>query len=245
MINQRAVENAELYTYGEWISPTLDPSIFLLPADEDNWGLLTWTEQFTTITGDGLGHVRIDILDSSSNVLEEDFFFQENGIDLNSYSTISDNQIKIRVKLYGLNEPLPIVSMIHLRAKNGGNYSMFTKEGIMTFIERAVKTSPTRTLIDTFATGTGTTTPTINDASLTTSVFSDSLDSETTYTEDATNLTMKIRGTLDTAEANGNSLTEAGLLNDALCSHEVWTPAISKDGSTTLTFIWTILGENG
>jgi hypothetical protein len=245
VINIRVVENASLYTYGEWVSPTLQTSLFLLPASLDDWGMLTWDEQYTVEKGDGDGYVRVDILKASDNsILVENLYWLSAGTDLSNYPLVVDNDIKVRVKIYGMSNPTPRVSKLLIRSKYGGDYSMLTKKGLMTFLERAVKTTPTRTKIATFDVGTGTTAPTVNDTALTTSVLNTALNAESTITEDEGNGLIKVRGALGTGDANGNDLTESGFKNADLCSHEVWTPAISKTNAITVNFIWNIQAEN-
>jgi hypothetical protein len=253
--NQRAIENAEIYTYGDWTSQSLDPDLFRLDAVDAVWGKISWNEEFTVDKGDGSGYVRVDILRASDDVvLEADFAYNANGIDLSTYSSIGSETIKVRVKLYGLNDPTPRVSKLLIRSKYGGDYGMLNSNGLMTFLERPVKSTPTRTAISAFDIGTGGSEPggalktvSESDTALFTQVFGANLNAESTFTEDTTNHTLKIRGEVGTGDANGSALNEAGLKNtDAvpLCSHEVWTPAISKNNSTTVSLIWTFQVEN-
>ena len=138
VINTRIVENANLYTYGEWISPVLDSSLFLTPFTTDHWRFLSWDESFSVEKGTGDGYVRIDILDASDDsILISDLYWLADGTDfdlLSSPDPVSPGQnIKVKVKIYGLNNPTPIVKKIMVRDAYGGFSQMITDIGLMTF----------------------------------------------------------------------------------------------------------------
>lgn len=94
-----------------------------------------------------------------------------------------------------------------------------------------------------FSVGTGTTDPTATDTAMQTAV---NINGSTTKTfisgstsMDTSNIQVEFRGFVDSGEANGNTLTEAGVLNtdSQLFMRDTFT-AFSKDSTGEITFIW-------
>ena len=116
--------------------------------------------------------------------------------------------------------------------------------GRLIILDRTFNSSPTRTAPSQFSVGTGTTTPTKSDTGIETviAINGGNLKNFATGfpTLDTTNFQATIRCFLNTAEANGNTLTELGLFNadgtPVMFSHAVHT-ALSKTSSIETTYI--------
>lgn len=158
MINIQPIVDAGMYTLGTWTSPVLYNSTGNFPADVGGeWGYLSWTE---ANTGDGCtGYVRIDILDSSDNVLIADIAKNVDGTpsDLTSYSIITSD-IKIKVKIYGLDFPTPEVSNLWLNFKNWNTVNVITNTGKNVLLNRTFLAAPTVSNISKMAYGNSQTT---------------------------------------------------------------------------------------
>ena len=124
------------------------------------------------------------------------------------------------------------------------NGQVITTDGKKIIIDRAFNASPTRTTISQFKVGTGTTTPALADTDLEIAVSIDGdnfKDLVTGYpTIDFNNLQVTSRAILLSTEANGNNLTEWGLVNSdgtpLLFSRAVFT-LIAKTSSIEIAFI--------
>lgn len=90
-----------------------------------------------------------------------------------------------------------------------------------------------------FALGTGTTAATAADTTLDTEVFRDAFVGTAT-----SNKTLTISYFLNSGDANGNTLSEAGLFDDpttgTMFARVLLSPAIVKTSSIAVTFTWTI-----
>jgi len=124
------------------------------------------------------------------------------------------------------------------------NGSIITTDGKKIILDRTFNSSPTRTAVSQFKVGTGTTTPAITDTDLVTAVDIDGdnfKDFVSGYpTQDFTALSNTTRCFLNSLEANGNNLTEFGIVNSdgtpLLFSRTVFT-TISKSTSNEVTFV--------
>jgi len=155
MINIQPVENAETYTLGTWTSPLMINSTAGFPSGvSSEWGYLSWIEENT---GTGYtGYVRIDILDSSDNVLIADIAKNTNGSPTYLYSTsVAFTDIKIKVKLYGGDSPTPKVSGLWLNYNNWNNEQVVTLNGKNISLNRSLIASPTMTNLSKLRFGNG------------------------------------------------------------------------------------------
>jgi len=124
------------------------------------------------------------------------------------------------------------------------NGQIITTNGKKIILDRTYNSSPTRTAPSQFKVGTGTTTPALSDTDLVTPVDIDGdnfKDFVSGYpTQDTTALSNTIRCFLNSLEANGNDLTEFGIVNadgtPLLFSRTVHT-SISKSSSNEITYI--------
>jgi hypothetical protein len=124
------------------------------------------------------------------------------------------------------------------------NGQIITTNGKKIILDRTYNSSPTLTAPSQFKVGTGTTTPALSDTDLVTPVDIDGdnfKDFVSGYpTQDTTALSNTIRCFLNSLEANGNNLTEFGIVNadgtPLLFSRTVHTP-ISKSSSNEITYI--------
>lgn len=125
------------------------------------------------------------------------------------------------------------------------NGQVITNLHLKILMNRGYKAVPTYTAPILFKVGTGTTTPLITDTDLETPVDITAgvqtkafVSGYPTFDESSFNVT--IRSLLLTTDANGNSLTEVGIVNTdgtaKLSSHAVYT-AITKNTSTQVVFI--------
>jgi len=121
---------------------------------------------------------------------------------------------------------------------------IITNSGKLIILDRTYNASPTRSAPTLFSVGTGTTAPTVSDTGLGTAVDIDG-DNFKGFVSgypilDTTTKTTAIRCYLNSLEANGNDLTEFGILNSdgtkLLFSRTVHT-AISKTTSNEVTYI--------
>ena len=121
---------------------------------------------------------------------------------------------------------------------------IITNSGKLIILDRTFNTSPTRTSPSQFKVGTGTTTPSLSDTDLVTPVDIDG-DNFKGFVSgypliDETTGQVTTRCYLNTLEANGNDLTEFGLVNTdgtpQLFSRAVHT-IISKTTSNEVTYI--------
>ena len=119
-----------------------------------------------------------------------------------------------------------------------------TTVGKKLILNRTFKATPDYTAPSLFSVGTGTTTPVIGDTGLGTAVSIDG-DNFKEFVSgypslDETNIQSTIRCFINSLEANGNDLTEFGILNSdgtkILFSRAVFT-TLSKTSSTEVTFI--------
>ncbi|KKN09270.1 hypothetical protein LCGC14_1048240 [marine sediment metagenome] len=121
---------------------------------------------------------------------------------------------------------------------------VITNKGRLIMMHRAFTASPTITAPTRFKIGTGTTTPAVGDTDMTTPVNINGTEFKNFIsgfpTLDTTNMIATVRCLVDTTEANGNSLTEFGIINTdgtpLLLSHAVHT-AITKTSSVQTTYI--------
>jgi len=121
---------------------------------------------------------------------------------------------------------------------------VITTDGRKIMLDRTFNTSPTRAEPTQFKIGTGTTTPDASDTDLETPVningtaFKDVVSGFPSL--DFTNIQATFRAFVATTEANGNSLTEFGLVNEdgtpLLFSHAVYT-ALTKTNAVQVTYI--------
>lgn len=122
--------------------------------------------------------------------------------------------------------------------------NIITTSGKLISIDRTFNSSPTRTAPTQFKVGTGTTTPAVGDTDLVTPVSIDGdnfKDFVSGYpTLDTTNIQATIRCFLTSLEANGNTLTEFGIVNTdgtpLMFSRMVHT-GISKTNSIEVAYI--------
>ena len=121
---------------------------------------------------------------------------------------------------------------------------IITNSGKQIILHRTYTASPTITAPNRFKVGTGATTPTLSDTDLVTPVDIDGdnfKDFVTGYPSiNTTSLQSTIRCFLNSLEANGNTLTEFGIVNSdgtpLLFSRTVHT-GISKTASNEITYI--------
>jgi len=105
--------NAQTWTTAYWVSQALDWD--LCKQSSPSWGLVTWNEDGTE--DEDLGYVRIDVLDSSDNVLVNNLSRDSNigGINLADYdSLVNTKDIKIKVKGTWLSSP-PVVRNLRVQ----------------------------------------------------------------------------------------------------------------------------------
>lgn len=122
--------------------------------------------------------------------------------------------------------------------------STITTNGLKVMLNRTFKATPDYTAPTRFKLGTGTTTPAVGDTDMETPVNINGTEFKNFVSGypslDETNLQATIRCLVLTTEANGNSLTEFGIINTdgtpLLFSHSVFT-AITKTTSVQISFI--------
>lgn len=121
---------------------------------------------------------------------------------------------------------------------------LITNKGKEIMLDRTFNSSPTRSAPSQFKVGTGTTDPTVSDTDLETPVSIDG-DNFKNFVSgypilDLVNMQATIRGLLLSTEANGNTLTEWGVVNSdgtpLLFSRSTFT-GISKTSSIEVAFI--------
>lgn len=125
-----------------------------------------------------------------------------------------------------------------------GTGQEITNNGILTMLHRTFTVTPTITAPTRFKIGTGTTTPDASDTDMETPVNINGTEFKNFVSGfpslDTTNIIATVRCFLNTTEANGNSLTEFGIINTdvtpLLFSHAVHT-AITKTTSIQITYI--------
>ncbi|MCK4827672.1 hypothetical protein KA005_68730 [bacterium] len=111
-------------------------------------------------------------------------------------------------------------------------------------LNRAFKATPDYLVPSKFKIGTGTTTPTVSDTDIETGVNINGSATKSFVSGypvlDETNFQVTFRCLVNTAEANGNSLTEFGLFNEdgtpLMYSRAVFT-AISKTTTVEISFV--------
>ncbi len=121
---------------------------------------------------------------------------------------------------------------------------VITNSGRLIMLDRTFLSSPTRLSPTQFKIGTGTTTPDATDTDLETPVNINGSDFKNFVsgfpTLDITNMIATFRCFVATTEANGNSLTEFGVVNEdgspLLFSHAVHS-ALTKTNSIQVTYI--------
>ena len=121
---------------------------------------------------------------------------------------------------------------------------IITTDGKKIILDRTFNSSPTRSATSQFKVGTGTTTPVLGDTDLETPISIDGdnfKDFVSGYpTQNMTSLSNTTRCFLNSLEANGNDLTEFGIVNSdgtpLLFSRTVHT-VISKTTSNEITYI--------
>jgi len=100
-----------LWAEGNWKTPLLDISIL---NGSTTWNTLRWKEQNTSDETEA--YVRIDILDSSNNVLLADVAGTTAGdnkeIDLSVRPTVNAQDIYINFKLFSKDSLSPIISEV-------------------------------------------------------------------------------------------------------------------------------------
>ena len=125
-----------------------------------------------------------------------------------------------------------------------GTGQVITNDGKNLIMNRTFEATPSYTEPSLFQVGIGTDTPAVNDTAMEDPVTINGGDTKAfaaTYPQyDTTNFMVTIRCVLTTAEANGNDLSEFGIINTdgtpILFSHVVYT-AITKDANTQITYI--------
>ena len=121
---------------------------------------------------------------------------------------------------------------------------IITSNGKLISLDRTFNVSPVRSAPTQFKVGTGTTTPVLGDTDMATPVNINGTEFKNIVTGfpvlDTTNFQATIRCFVATTEANGNTLTEFGLINTdgtrLLFSRAVHT-GITKNTSVQLTYI--------
>ena len=121
---------------------------------------------------------------------------------------------------------------------------LIVDNGKLIALDRTFNASPTRTAPTQFKIGTGTTTPAAGDTDMGTAVNINGTEFKNFVSGfpvlDTTNFQATIRCFVNTLEANGNSLTEFGLINTdgtkLLFSHAVHT-ALTKNNTVQVTYI--------
>ena len=124
------------------------------------------------------------------------------------------------------------------------NGSKITNDGLKIMLNRSWKSSPDFTVPSEFKVGTGTNTPTVTDTDLQTAVNIDGDNFKGFVTGypvlDEVNIQVTIRTILSTTDANGNVLTEVGLVNTdgsrLLYSRTVHN-AITKNNQTQVIYV--------
>lgn len=103
----------DIWAEGSWTTQLLDVS---LHSDGiDNWKIVKWVEENTS--DESIAYVRVDILDSSSNILQSDVSgtlvedFKQ--INLSDYANVKGVDIYLKFKLFSKSGS-PIVSDIRL-----------------------------------------------------------------------------------------------------------------------------------
>ena len=125
-----------------------------------------------------------------------------------------------------------------------GTGQVITNNGRIISLHRTFTASPTITAPTRFKIGTNTTTPVVGDTDMGTAVNINGTQFKNIVTGfpvlDTTNFQSTIRCFVNTTEANGNTLTEFGLINTdgtpLLFSHAVHT-GITKTTSVQVTYI--------
>lgn len=125
-----------------------------------------------------------------------------------------------------------------------GNGQVITNKGRLITVHRTFTASPTITAPTQFKIGTGTTTPAVGDTDMATPVNINGTEFKNFVSGfpviDTTNFQATVRCFVNTIEANGNSLTEFGLINTdgtrLLFSRAVYT-ALTKTTSVQVTYI--------
>jgi len=120
---------------------------------------------------------------------------------------------------------------------------VITTSGRLILLDRGFKATPDKTAPTLFKVGTGTTTPTVSDTDLETPVDIDGDNFKSFLTGypvvDSTTIQATTRCFLSSLEANGNTLTEFGLVNTdgtkLLFNRAVHSP-ISKSASIEVTY---------
>ena len=216
-INTRTIEDASIYAYGSWTSPTLTNSNAGLPTDvTTEWGFLHWVEEYVS---DGDGLVRIDILDADNSdaVLVENIIKNSDGspTDLSSTPAATSN-IKIKVKIYGLSDPTPKVSNIWIKYNNWIGNQVVTNDGKNQLLNRASLSSPTMNEINASKIGVLQTTEfTENSTALTSAVSSALAYNDVEF--DTDNATIKVEVLLNETDAevsNGEIMNAISFEND-------------------------------
>ena len=121
---------------------------------------------------------------------------------------------------------------------------VITNSGRLIALDRTFNSSPTRTAPTEFKIGIGTTTPAVGDTDMATPVNINGTQFKSFVAGfpvlDTTNFQATVRCFVSTTEANGNSLTEFGLINTdgtrLLFSHAVHT-ALTKTNAVQVTYI--------
>lgn len=102
------------WTVGTWETPLLD--ITLRRESTNQWNTLTWEQENTD--DETKAYVRVDILDSSKNVLQSNLRGTGNKnkktINLANYANVKNVSIHILFRLYGLTKT-PIVKNIEIK----------------------------------------------------------------------------------------------------------------------------------
>lgn len=117
--------------------------------------------------------------------------------------------------------------------------AVITTTGKNIYLARGHGTSSAK--LSVFSVGTDSTAATVNDTALGAAVAISGGNTKaiSSTSVDTTIIETEIRGFLDSGEANGKTLVEAGLLNTdgQLITHDVFN-AFAKDSTGEITFIW-------
>lgn len=152
-INIQPITNAEIYVYGSWTSQILYNSTAGFPTGTTSeWGYLAWDE---SNTGTGYtGHIRIDIIDADTGLILLGDIAQNTDLSSTDITSLSTADIQIKVKMYGLDYPTPILNNLRVKFKNWNQEQVVTHTGKNVLLNRALSTTTTTPIHD-FRIGSG------------------------------------------------------------------------------------------
>lgn len=213
MVTIKTKKGGGAFTVGTWVSEICDSSLDGLSSDDDrNWGLLEWYQ-----TVDAPNFIRIDILDSSDNVLIGNISASQNSnprsIDLSNISEIGETQdIKIRFKLYRKDGQCKIWNMyLNKKVKKMAVINKFLEECAQWAGSQiaasgvAVADAPNR-----IAFGSGTTTPTDDDTALGTEVLNEAFSANPQISGNE----VTYFGNISDSDYGTGNVTEVGIMDN-------------------------------